>query len=303
MNAEELTAFEEADLVLGGDEGDERTYSKGYMKRQAIFSCLTCTPNGNAGICTACCWFHEEHICQSPPDETIWAAGGHRVPPFATSKDKSVMEDIPPIDDGAGQLENGVYPDSSQKDNMGADAKRESVSDVKKFVIGESSQNDGISSPFGSIAGTPATCIVGVDWLAASVDLGSKPLFLSKNWRDALCRCDKCLDMYKEKHISYLLDKEDSIAEYEKNAKQKREEKLQRREGAELNFFNNLGHVEKMEILNGIADFTDEFRSFLGSVDPSKAITEADVNQIFENLKNKKAANVVGFLFISWICS
>ncbi|XP_022761243.1 putative E3 ubiquitin-protein ligase UBR7 [Durio zibethinus] len=45
----------EADLVLGGDEGDECTYPKGYMKRQAIFSCLTCTPDGNAGICTACC--------------------------------------------------------------------------------------------------------------------------------------------------------------------------------------------------------------------------------------------------------
>ena len=47
--------LKEADLVLGGDEGDECTYSKGYMKRQAIFSCVTCTPDGNAGICTACC--------------------------------------------------------------------------------------------------------------------------------------------------------------------------------------------------------------------------------------------------------
>ncbi|KAL0393674.1 UNVERIFIED_CONTAM: putative E3 ubiquitin-protein ligase UBR7 [Sesamum latifolium] len=45
----------EADLVLGGDEGKECTYGKGYMKRQAIFSCLTCTPDGNAGVCTACC--------------------------------------------------------------------------------------------------------------------------------------------------------------------------------------------------------------------------------------------------------
>ncbi|KAI3959467.1 hypothetical protein MKW98_019057 [Papaver atlanticum] len=24
------------------------------MKKQAIFSCLTCTPDGNAGVCTAC---------------------------------------------------------------------------------------------------------------------------------------------------------------------------------------------------------------------------------------------------------
>lgn len=41
--------------MLGGDEGDECTYPKGYMKRQAIFSCITCTPEGNAGVCTACC--------------------------------------------------------------------------------------------------------------------------------------------------------------------------------------------------------------------------------------------------------
>ncbi|WRX18893.1 hypothetical protein QQP08_011380 [Theobroma cacao] len=294
----------EADLVLGGDEGDECTYSKGYMKRQAIFSCLTCTPNGNAGICTACCLschdgheiprdeegepLYEDFICKACSavcsfltlyPKTIRAAGGQPVAPVTTSKDKSVVEDIPPKDGGAGKLENNVCSDSSIKDNLVADANCESVSDGKKFVLGESSQNDD-----SSIASSHATCILGAD----SVVSESKPLFLSKNWRDTLCRCDKCLDMHKQKHISYLLDKEDSIAEYEKTAKQKREEKLQQREGAAVNFFNNLGHVEKMEILNGIADFTDEFRSFLGSVDPSKAITAADVNQIFENLKNKR---------------
>lgn len=49
-----LFNWQEADLVLGGDDGKECTYNKGYMKRQAIFSCLTCTPDGNAGVCTAC---------------------------------------------------------------------------------------------------------------------------------------------------------------------------------------------------------------------------------------------------------
>lgn len=388
----------EADLVLGGDEGDECTYSKGYMKRQAIFSCLTCTPEGNAGICTACClschdghevlelwtkrnfrcdcgnskfrefscklspnkdvenvensynhnfkglyctcnrpypdpdlqeqeemiqccmcedWFHEEHISLGSPNEiprdeegeplyedfickacsavcsfltlypkTIRATGKQPVASVATGKDKSVLEDIPPKDE-PGKLDNDVCSDTVQN-NLVADMNHGSVSDDKKFVVGESSQNNDSSSLSQSIANSNGTCILGVDWMAASIDSESRPLFLSKNWRDVLCRCDKCLDMYKQKHIRYLLDKEDSIAEYEKNAKQKREEKLQKREGAELNFFNNLGHVEKMEILNGIADFKDEFRSFLGSVDPSKAITAADVNQIFENLKNKR---------------
>ncbi|XVF10411.1 hypothetical protein REPUB_Repub07fG0180700 [Reevesia pubescens] len=390
----------EADLVLGGDEGDECTYSKGYMKRQAIFSCLTCTPDGNAGICTACClschdghevlelwtkrnfrcdcgnskfgefscklfpnkdveniensynhnfkgvyctcnrpypdpdleeqvemiqccmcedWFHEEHISLNSPNEiprdeegepiyedfickacsavcsfltlypkTIWAAGGQPVAPVATSKDKGVVEDISPKDDETGKLENDACSDSSQKGNLVADPNSESVSDDQKFVIGESSQNGDSLSLSRNVDSSYATCVLGGDWMTASLVSESKPLFLSKSWRDGLCRCDKCLDMYKQKHISYLIDKEDSIAEYEKNAKQKRVEKLQQREGAELSFFNNLGHIEKMEILNGITDFTDEFRSFLGSVDPSKAITAADVNQIFENLKNKR---------------
>ena len=49
-----LLVAKNADLVLGGDEGNECTYNMGYMKRQAIFSCLSCTPDGNAGVCTAC---------------------------------------------------------------------------------------------------------------------------------------------------------------------------------------------------------------------------------------------------------
>uniref|UniRef100_A0A0E0CEF6 RRM domain-containing protein n=1 Tax=Oryza meridionalis TaxID=40149 RepID=A0A0E0CEF6_9ORYZ len=50
IEAEEL----EADLVLGGDDGKECTYGGGYLKRQAVFSCLTCVPDGVAGVCTAC---------------------------------------------------------------------------------------------------------------------------------------------------------------------------------------------------------------------------------------------------------
>ncbi|GKA32678.1 hypothetical protein Tco_0719045, partial [Tanacetum coccineum] len=78
------------------------------------------------------------------------------------------------------------------------------------------------------------------------------------------------LNFYDTKGISYLLYEEDSIAEYEKMAKQKRDEKMQKQEGAELNFLSNLEHVEKMEILSGIADMKDEICSFLERVDASR---------------------------------
>ncbi|XP_021890601.1 putative E3 ubiquitin-protein ligase UBR7 isoform X2 [Carica papaya] len=391
MEDEEL----EADLVLGGDEGDECTYAKGYMKRQAIFSCLTCTPEGNAGVCTACClschdghevlelwtkrnfrcdcgnskfgvfscklfpskdaenpensynhnfkgsycscnrpypdpdaeeqaemiqccmcedWFHGEHIGLKSSDkiprdeegeplyedficnvcspvcsflmsypETIWATGGQCVALTDAGKDKNVLEDIP-SSCGSGKLEDGVCtPSSPGKDKGITNANPESTSCGSKSVIGESSEEKISSNDHPYVS-----CVLGVNKVPASPDSESKPFFLSKNWRDVLCRCEKCLNMYNQKHISYLLDKEDTIAEYEKRAKQKRVEKLQQQEGDALSFFNNLGHVTKMEILNGIQDFTEEFRGFLGSVDPSKTVTAADIHQLFENLKNKR---------------
>lgn len=73
----------EADLVLGGDEGKECTYNNGYMKRQAIFSCLTCTPDGNAGVCTACSLSchdgHEVISCLCPTIHFVKCLSQHQV--------------------------------------------------------------------------------------------------------------------------------------------------------------------------------------------------------------------------------
>ncbi|MFS7923729.1 putative chromatin regulator PHD family [Helianthus anomalus] len=369
----------EADLVLGGDEGKECTYVKGYMKRQAIFSCLTCVPEGNAGVCTACSlschdgheiielwtkrkfrcdcgnskfgefyckllaskdienednsynhnfkgkyctcgrpypdpdveeqvemiqccmcedWFHEEHLgldstIKIPRDEdgeplyedlichmcspicsfltlypkTIFAA--HQEPNSATpSKEKGVMQ---------------TAPSAAGSSTMPEDASSEPLT-VEPAVPDNNSKSVGDDDK-----GKSDACRLGVDLLSAELTSEeSQPMFLVKNWRDVLCGCQKCSDFYVKKGISFLLDKEDSIAEYEKIAKQKRDEKMQQQEGAELNFLSNLGHVEKMEILSGIADMKDEIRSFLQSFDGSKPITSEDIHQVFDNLKKRR---------------
>ncbi|XP_038715255.1 putative E3 ubiquitin-protein ligase UBR7 isoform X1 [Tripterygium wilfordii] len=398
VDAEEL----EADLVLGGDEGKECTYAMGYMKRQAIFSCMTCTPDGNAGMCTACSlschdgheivelwtkrrfrcdcgnskfgefscklfankdvenahnsynhnfkglyctcdrpypdpdvneqvemiqccicedWFHEVHLGlhslhEIPRDEegepiyedfickscsaacsfltlypqTIWVKGEQHDAAAdevtsSTSEGKNVLEDISSAEESR-KLEKARGSRNSPNSNN-LISMSEPVSAGKEVVIGESSKIIDTSQCTKNV--TPSgPCLLGVDVAVVCPVSEGKPLFLSKNWRESLCRCEMCVDMYNQRGISYLLDKEDSIAEYEKTATQKREEKLQQREGAEVNFFNKLGHVEKMQILSGIADFKDEFRSFLENFDSSKPITSDDVLQIFENLRKKR---------------
>ncbi|XP_049596065.1 putative E3 ubiquitin-protein ligase UBR7 [Syngnathus scovelli] len=52
-NGEEL---EEIFCVLAGSDSENCSYSRGYVKRQAVFACNTCTPDASqpAGICLAC---------------------------------------------------------------------------------------------------------------------------------------------------------------------------------------------------------------------------------------------------------
>uniref|UniRef100_G3NZP7 Putative E3 ubiquitin-protein ligase UBR7 n=1 Tax=Gasterosteus aculeatus aculeatus TaxID=481459 RepID=G3NZP7_GASAC len=52
-NEEDL---EKALCVLAGSDPENCSYSRGYVKRQAVFACNTCTPNAAepAGVCLAC---------------------------------------------------------------------------------------------------------------------------------------------------------------------------------------------------------------------------------------------------------
>ncbi|KAI3505295.1 hypothetical protein L1887_27347 [Cichorium endivia] len=346
----------EADLVLGGDEGKECTYVKGYMKRQAIFSCLTCTPDGNAGVCTACSLSchdgHEiielwtkrkfkcdcgnskfgEFFCKLLVSKDIeneensynhnfkgkYCTCGRPYPdPDAEEQVEMIQccicEDwfheehlglgnelkIPRDEDGEPLYEDlichicsplfsflNLYPKSIHATNN----PQNTTTPSKEKAI-ETTPTPSGSSTNPEKGEKSGTCVVAVDLLSTEFGQSqsqSQAMFLTKNWREVLCGCEKCLGFYEKKGISYLLDKEDSIAEYERMAKEKRDEKIQQQEGAELSFLSNLGHVEKMEILSGIADMKDEIRSFLQSFDASKPITSDDIHKVFDNLKKRR---------------
>lgn len=385
----------EADMVLGGDEGKECTYMNGYMKRQAIFSCLTCIPDGNAGVCTACCfschdgheivelwtkrnfrcdcgnskfgvvfcklfpnkdvenaenlynhnfkgkycicgglypdpdleeqvemiqccicedWFHEEHLGLESSDEvprdeegeplyedficqvcsgvcsflslypqTIWAATKHSA--ANTTEERYVVENASLACGSNVELEIGSCSVDSTKTGGETSA---NFGVVVESLEGFSETHVRIKNCTEG-AGASVQCVVGVDLAASPPSLEkNKPLFLSKNWRDSLCRCGKCTAFYAQKGVGFMLDHEDSIVEYEKVAKQKRAEKLQQQESIDSSFLDKFGHVKKIEILSGIADMKNELRGFLESCDTSKAITSDDVRQVFENLKKKR---------------
>ncbi|XP_044955946.1 putative E3 ubiquitin-protein ligase UBR7 isoform X1 [Hordeum vulgare subsp. vulgare] len=357
IEAEEL----EADLVLGGDDGNECTYGAGYLKRQAVFSCLTCVPDGVAGVCTACClachdghevvelwtkrnfrcdcgnskfgghlcklspekdpenpansynqnfkgsyctcsrpypdpeakeqvemiqccicedWFHEDHIGldsleKIPKDEEgeplyeefichqcspvcyflklypdmIWASSNQSVSEAVTA-DSNGMEGGSSGHVDTEKNENGAPVDHRSIENTSVEENcTKDIEASDKSILGDNSGGN---------------CKIGVDINTTSADSEKiMPLFMSKGWRETLCKCGTCTNFYAQRGIAHLTDKEDSIEEYEKIAKQKREKKLEQQEGAEANFINSLDHVQKIEILSGINDMKNEFQSFM----------------------------------------
>ncbi|XP_024215026.1 putative E3 ubiquitin-protein ligase UBR7 isoform X2 [Halyomorpha halys] len=64
---EELQLESDANAVLGPSDDKNCTYNRGYLQRQAVYACMTCTPQDSpsskpAGICLACSYHcHEDH--------------------------------------------------------------------------------------------------------------------------------------------------------------------------------------------------------------------------------------------------
>ncbi|PWZ16392.1 putative E3 ubiquitin-protein ligase UBR7 [Zea mays] len=384
---EDIEAVElEADLVLGGDEGKECTYAGGYLKRQAVFSCLTCVPDGVAGVCTACSlachdgheivelWTKRKfrcdcgnskfggHLCKLCPEKDSensantynhnfkgsYCTCGRPYPdPEAKEQVEMIqcsicedwfhgdhiglnsIEEIPRDEEGEPLYEELIchkcssvchflklYPDTiwaSGKPNLAVETDASDPNVMKKpsghadpekhengalvdNTVGEktSVENDStkaIAVPeeanLGSSSGNNCKLGVDVNTMPAITDK-SEPFFMSKGWRETLCRCETCINLYAQRGIAYLIDKEDSIEEYEKIAKQKREMKLEQQQGAETNFLNSLNHVQKIEMISGINDMKNEFQSFLESFDASKPVTSDDIHSFFENLAKKK---------------
>jgi E3 ubiquitin-protein ligase UBR7 len=163
-----------------------------------------------------------------------------------------------------------VTPIVAQAEPSNAEISGECVVDCKLGTITEQKQTSTLHHLQKATSNGPS-CLSTLDEVAE----GTKPepvgpFFLSSGWRAQLCQCPHCLNMYEEKGVSFLLDRDDTMQEYEATGKRKREEALARSEGAESNFMQKMGHIEQIEILRGLNEMTSGLQAFLVSPLPWK---------------------------------
>lgn len=125
--------------------------------------------------------------------------------------------------------------------------------------------------------------------------------FLLDGWREVLCKCENCMQMYKEKGIEFLLRCNDTIKYYEdcgkKNDKESKieETKLLNDELSKMN------HVSQLEFLHNLNDFKDNLKDFLANFARNgQVVKRENIVEFFEDLneknkKKRKLNNVNGY--------
>lgn len=116
-----------------------------------------------------------------------------------------------------------------------------------------------------------------------------RPIFWSDcDWRSKLCRCQRCLEMYKIKECEYLLDDKDTVQYYEAQGKAlaKNHESPFERGMSALNRMNRAAVVEALHGYDELkANLSDYLRKF---ADTKKVVREEDIHEFFQQLKSKK---------------
>ncbi len=127
--------------------------------------------------------------------------------------------------------------------------------------------------------------------------------FFVGGWRDALCRCQSCLDMYTAKECSFMLNSKDTIDYYERKGKEEdksakpteeEENKLLQRE------LDKLNRVSQVEFISNLNEFKQELKDFLSNfASNGKVVKRENILDFFEDLNKRKKQKLDTFSAIT----
>lgn len=114
-------------------------------------------------------------------------------------------------------------------------------------------------------------------------DNTEKALFFQDSWRKSLCQCDKCIKLYNEKKVQYLIDPEDTVLFYEEKGKNKPKQSSYDASMAALSTLDRVNQVDAITSYNRMKDKLFEFlQTFVVN---NQIVTEEDVKRFFRTMK------------------
>ncbi|KAH8391977.1 hypothetical protein KR215_011168 [Drosophila sulfurigaster] len=114
--------------------------------------------------------------------------------------------------------------------------------------------------------------------------------FWTNDWRKSLCQCAKCMELYKEQSVQFLLDAEDSAKSYEERGMKRAEENSSYEQG--IRALASMGHSQQIDAITEYNRMKDKLKDYLQSFATSKkVVTEDDIKRFFAGMRDENNAN------------
>ena len=118
-----------------------------------------------------------------------------------------------------------------------------------------------------------------------------KALFWADNWRSMLCQCEKCKQMYKDKHLEFLSDLEDTMEAYASKGK-KSNDKSQYEQG--IHALLSMNGIQSRDMMCEYNDMMSNLRDYLKKfADNKKVVREDDIKEFFSGMEQKEKRRFV----------
>lgn len=339
--------------VLGAGDSKCCTYPKGYIKRQALYSCLTCIPESRndpskrAGVCLACYYnCHEGHEvvelytkrnfrcdcgnskflnatqkscnlepCERDPvnqynDYNQNFSGlyctCHRPYPDAEDPIDDTMIQCCLCEDWFHERHLGTAVPSAYDEMICNDCMKSyeflklyidlmirKDSDKTKSETGDNSTVDIETVPAPE---EPADKKRKLDNMVChkptnvQLTYANGATFWKEAWRNMLCHCSQCMDMYKALKIEYIVDQEDPVKVYEeKGTNRLATDRTLYERG--MSALTSLDRTKQVHLLSGFKSMQEKLSEYLSEfARDQRVVTKADIEQFFNQIKNEPAS-------------
>ncbi|XP_050539278.1 putative E3 ubiquitin-protein ligase UBR7 [Daktulosphaira vitifoliae] len=349
--------LEQANLILEASEGDNCTYSMGYMKRQALYACITCTEDGqtSGAICLPCMYqCHDNHELVE-----LWTKRNYRCDcgsdKFKTKCELEPNKSEPNDLNIYNQNFKGLYctcsrpyPDPNEENNdemiqciicedwyhskhlgtkdmnpndysemicsectsklsfllaykhlMVVDDSKKCLEDDENLDINvEDTENDTsvnaaelliTKSDIAHPSCSNGECKLNTTKKMSSISGSS---FWVEGWRNELCTCVSCNEIYKKEGISFITDPQDTLQAYENKSRERMSAKEKQNEEGLTKALSSMDRVAAVELAHQYNQFKEDLVEWLNSFKGDEVVKVEDVQEFFSGVQARKRAKM-----------
>jgi len=319
---EEAQLEEDANAVLGGSDDKNCTYSLGYVKRQALYACVTCIQKCDgkaqlAGVCLACSYHcHDGHeLIELYTKRNFRCDCGNSK--FGANKcTLEVEKDSVNENNTYNHNFKGLYctcnkpypdPEDLNPDEMVQCVVCEdwlhnrhlgqvppSDSDYSEMICDRCTEEHHFLHAYIDLSDIPSKsddpnyCVL--QHQKNKDVISTKATFWPEGWRSHLCRCLKCIELYQSEKVEFLIDDQDTVEFYEAKGK---ESKQPSHNDQLMMALSSLDRVQQVEAIHEYQSFSAELKEYLKKfADNNKIVREEDIQEFFGKLKERKRQKI-----------